>query len=349
MPFARYRWSSGSLLRRLAGPPGRLESAAALVWVVVALTAGRAREVPPPREILAPALVLGPLWLLRLLHSYRAGEFAFSASWLLVPVVTGLAVDRYFFSDVDRLKRLPGVNWQHVLGNTAARPVARTQHLQSHHVEQFRHGGIDIAFLGDSLTSRWGTDGRCVWDDVFAARRAANFGVGEDRTENLLWRVTAGGLLDGPPVRVVVLLIGTNNIGRNTPEEIAVAIGAIVSAVRDRQPLARIVLMGLLPRGRHRHGFERQEVAAVNRRLYRIYGDSDAVTYLDFGRHFLDVAGRIDPAIMPDALHLSTAGYRILADALAPVLFTPDATSPRSPSAGSTRSMSGTPRRSGPG
>jgi lysophospholipase L1-like esterase len=348
MPSALFQGRSGSLLRRLAGPPGRLESAGALVWVVIALTAGRASEVPPPREILAPAIVLGPLWLLRFVRAHRSGALAFSLGWLIFPVVTGLAVGHYFAADVDRLKRLPGADWQHILGNTAAQPAPRTRQLQARYAEQFSRGGIDIAFLGDSLTSRWATAGRDVWEEVFAPHAAANFGVGEDRTQHLLWRVTAGGLLDGPPVQTVVLLIGTNNIARNTPDEIVEAIGQIVRAVRGRQPQARIVLLGLLPRGREANGSDRREVAAVNRRLAKS-GEPDAVTYLDLGPHFLDAAGRIDPAIMPDALHLSTAGYRTLADALAPVLFIPNAPSPRSPAAGSTRSTSGTPRRSGPG
>jgi lysophospholipase L1-like esterase len=322
--------------------------AAALAWAVVAVTAGRASEVPLPREVLAPALVLGPLWLLRILLAYRAAVLAFSLVWLVFPCVAGLTVGRYFVSDLDRLKRLPGVDWQSILGNTAALPVPRTPQLQARHADQCRQGGIDIAFLGDSLTSRWATDGREVWTEVFAPHRAANFGVGEDRTQHLLWRLTAGGLLNGPPVRTVVLLIGTNNIGRNTPDEIVAAIGQILAAVRERQPLARIVLLGLLPRGRDRNGFEREEAGAVNRRL-TAFGGSDGVTYLDVGPNFLGKMGTIDPAIMPDALHLSSAGYRNLADALAPALPIPDAPSLRSPASAPTRSTSGTPRRSGPG
>src|SRR5438876_7807750 len=278
MPSALFQVQSRSLLKRLAGPPGRLESAAALVWLITALSAGRASEVPPPREVLAPALVLGPLWLLRLLLSYRAGVRALSVMWLILPAVTGLTVGRYFTADVDRLKRLPGVDWPHLLGNTAARPVARTQQLQARYSEQFRQGGIDIAFLGDSLTSRWHTDGWEVWEKAFVPHRAANFGVGEDRTQHLLWRITAGGLLDGPAVRVVVLLIGTNNIGRNTPDEIVDAIGGIVTAIRERQPRARIVLLGLLQRGRDPNGADRREVTAVNRLLATTFAARDAVT-----------------------------------------------------------------------
>ena len=60
-------------------------------------------------------------------------------------------------------------------------------------------------------------------------------------------------------------------------------------------------------------------IAEVNR-LIAPLGDLPRVTYLDIGDRLLDPDGRIDRAIQPDLLHLSTRGYAIWADAMEPTL-----------------------------
>jgi hypothetical protein len=46
-----------------------------------------------------------------------------------------------------------------------------------------------------------------------------------------------------------MLMIGTNNTGRNTAEEIAEGIGAVVLLLRKCFPESRILLLGVFPRG----------------------------------------------------------------------------------------------------
>src|SRR5205085_636102 len=81
-----------------------------------------------------------------------------------------------------------------------------------------KQGGIDVYFLGDSITRRWGcSDAKYAeflanWRANFFGWNAADFGWGADRTENILWRLD-NGELDGVNPKVIVLLAGTNNLG----------------------------------------------------------------------------------------------------------------------------------------
>ena len=95
----------------------------------------------------------------------------------------------------------------------------------------------EIILIGDSITHFWGGDpvggrrtGAEVWDRFFSGRRVVNLGYGWDRTENVLWRLTHGEF-DNVTPRVVVVMIGTNNVTLNTPEEIGLGITAICRSI----------------------------------------------------------------------------------------------------------------------
>ncbi len=83
-------------------------------------------------------------------------------------------------------------------------------------------GVIDVYFLGDSITRRWqGLDypeHKKNWDKNFHGWNAADFGWGGDSTQNVLWRLD-NGELEGVNPKVVVLLIGTNNLGPAAPRD----------------------------------------------------------------------------------------------------------------------------------
>src|ERR1700750_1857410 len=80
-----------------------------------------------------------------------------------------------------------------------------------------RAGGIDVYFLGDSITRRWGAtdypDFLANWKQNFFGWNAGDFGWGADRTQHMLWRVQ-NGELDGVNPKVIVILAGTNNVGK---------------------------------------------------------------------------------------------------------------------------------------
>ena len=81
---------------------------------------------------------------------------------------------------------------------------------------------------------------------ILHPRKAANFGIGGDRTQHVLWRIQ-NGELEGIEPKVIVLMIGTNNASNNTPDEIAQGITAIVPELRERLPNTKILLARRFP------------------------------------------------------------------------------------------------------
>ncbi len=218
--------------------------------------------------------------------------------------------------------------------NTAVVPALRPDYtaeqlaawLQRHEefVSLARRGGLDVAFFGDSLTDGWRTHGHIVWEGCFAPLRAGNFGLAGDRTQQLLWRLTHGGL-DGLDCRAAVVLIGTNNTDpglgdnsltpRNTPLEIVAGVTAVVQTLRMRLPGARVLLLGVFPRG-PANAPVRGAIATINAGLRQLDDGGRFVSFLDIGARFLNTDGSLRQDLMPDQLHLNTAGYEVWADAI---------------------------------
>jgi lysophospholipase L1-like esterase len=168
-----------------------------------------------------------------------------------------------------------------------------------------------VLFLGDSLTE--GFD-REVWQAHMAPRGVLNAGVSGDRTDHLLWRLTHGNL-DGPPPRVVVLLIGTNDLGYGrSPELTAEGIRANLLHLSQHLPDARILLLGLWPRADLPKLQEHHDIDAVNQLIAGCSGG--AVTYAALGSLLLEPDVGLSPQISPDRLHFNGLGYARLAPRL---------------------------------
>jgi lysophospholipase L1-like esterase len=174
-----------------------------------------------------------------------------------------------------------------------------------------------LVFLGDSIFEGWD---RAVYERHFGASHPLNLGIGGDRTQEVLWRMQ-NGALDGIRPRVLVLLIGTNNLGHDgaRADEVAQAIGTIVSESKRRLPDARILLLAILPREREPTAPARNWIAEVNRRIARL-DDGKRVRFLDLGAYFVAEDGSIPQSLMDDYLHPTPKGYAVLAERMAPVL-----------------------------
>ena len=211
-----------------------------------------------------------------------------------------------------------------VAGNTATNPVPRdpkwVERLEGF-VKIAQAGGVDLLFLGDSITDFWRNRGSNVWNKYYGARHAANFGISGDRTEHVLWRIDQGEL-DGIKPRVVVLMIGTNNIG-DSAENIIKADTKIVAEIHEKLPDTRLLLLGIFPRGADPKNAGiaaiRGKIATINQALAKL-DDNAKTRYLDIGGKFLDADGALPKDIMPDALHPNVKGYQIWADAMQPLL-----------------------------
>lgn len=204
--------------------------------------------------------------------------------------------------------------------NLAAKAEPRPDQIYWHNTfsAQAKKGDLDVIFLGDSITQCWTYEGKELWARRYAPMKAANFGIGSDRTEHVLWRVQ-NGTLEGSSPKVLVLLIGTNNIKRDTAPQIAEGVGAILSEIRARLPGTKVLLLGLFPRAELPDDPRRVKVAEVNTHLAKL-DDGKAVFFLDLGPKFLKPDGTLSKGVMHDFLHLTTKGYQIWSDEMAPKL-----------------------------
>ncbi len=184
---------------------------------------------------------------------------------------------------------------------------------------QAQQGKINLVFVGDSITQGWERNGAPVWETYYGHRRALNLGIGGDRTQHVLWRLDNGNL-DGIRPEVAVVMIGTNNSAndRNTANEMVDGVRAVVHKLRTKTPNTKILLLAIFPRG-DVFNERRGKILQVNQAIARLH-DGIHVFFQDIGPHFLEDDGSISPSIMPDFLHLSTAGYGIWAQAIEPFL-----------------------------
>jgi lysophospholipase L1-like esterase len=200
-------------------------------------------------------------------------------------------------------------------------PVPRQGNWMNAHekfLDRARQGNIDLLFLGDSITTGWAGGGKDIWQRSYAPSNAANFGIGGDRTQHVLWRIE-NGEVDGIKPKVAVLMIGTNNSGSNTADEIADGVKLIVRRLREKLPDTKILLLGVFPRG-EKPNPTRDKLAEVNEKIASL-NDGKMITYLDIGKQFLNDDGTLSKEIMPDFLHLTPKGYQIWADAMEPTLW----------------------------
>lgn len=200
-------------------------------------------------------------------------------------------------------------------------PNSLTAHGQL--VEMARKGGIDLYFLGDSVTRRWGTCDAAYsemlanWKENFFGWNAGNFGWGGDTTQNILWRIQ-NGELDGVNPKVIVLLAGTNNLGAGeTSDNVAKGVRAILRVCQQKAPMAKIILTAVLPRDDD-PSFK-GKIERTNRGLARL-ANGETVRFLDINPMLMGPDGKLKDGMAVDGLHLAVRGYQVWADGLKPIL-----------------------------
>jgi beta-glucosidase len=181
-------------------------------------------------------------------------------------------------------------------------------------------GPFDVIFLGDSITEFWlEPQNRPIFDEKLGHLRWANFGVSSDATQNVLWRITAGGEFDGVAApRLVVLMIGTNNTPTNSAPAIVRGVARIIDTIRARFPNTKILLLSILPRERGGDPINAR-IRATNSRLALLH-DARTIHFLDLSPQFADADGRPLPEMLADGLHLSVVGYEALGGAMRPAI-----------------------------
>ena len=204
-------------------------------------------------------------------------------------------------------------------------PNSRLAHEQL--VQKARQGGMDVYFVGDSITRRWGTSDPQYqpllenWKTNFFGWNAGNFGWGADRVENILWRLQ-NGELDGVNPKVIVLLAGINNVGTEPGDaekvaDIAQGLKAIVAVCQEKAPKATVIITAIFPRNDNLAVIP--AIRQINRKLADL-ADGKQVRYLDINDQLADQDGKLFPGMMnADQLHPALKAYQVWADALKPI------------------------------
>ena len=216
--------------------------------------------------------------------------------------------------------------------DAAGAPNAGFQKSHDAFLARGKSGPIGVVFIGDTITAGWAQPTRKhIWETYYGKWQPANFGIGGDQTQHVIWRIT-NGELDGISPKVAVLMLGTNNTGAHTAAEIAAADKKIVSMIRAKLPQTKVLVLAVFPRGarKDREGkISDTAIAEASKRMEIIQGvnaelakldDGKNVRFLDINASFLGQDGKIPFSIMPDQLHPNAAGYQLWADAMQPLL-----------------------------
>lgn len=169
-----------------------------------------------------------------------------------------------------------------------------------------------IVFLGDSITQGWSD----AAPEFFAGRPYVERGISGQTTPQMLLRFRAD-VVDLAPAAVVILA-GTNDIAGNTGpasnkmiQDNLASMAEIAAANEIRVIFASILPAydypwrpGLAPAGR---------IAAVNAWI-RSYADEHGHIYLDYYSALVDEQGGMQEAYTTDGVHVSRAGYAVMAE-----------------------------------
>ncbi len=212
--------------------------------------------------------------------------------------------------------------------NIANRPVPRigsqpwliSEEWRAHHDRLLRAGGrssAKVIFLGDSITEGWSS--AAAYKEYFGKYSPINLGIASDTTQNVLWRIRHGAL-DGTGPLVVVTLVGINNLaGGFSPQATADGLRAVVTAIQDKLPNAKVLLLGVLPARQDASNPLRKSVRQCNELLHALARPA-RVEVLDVGSVLLEPDGSISKATLRDYLHPTPAGYEKLSRSVAPKL-----------------------------
>jgi beta-glucosidase len=199
-------------------------------------------------------------------------------------------------------------------------PDKRFLSMHESFLKRGKAGPIGVLFLGDSITELWSRANN-VWEEHYGKLNPANFGISADRTEHVLWRI-ANGELDGISPKVLVLMIGTNNIGEKS-DAIAKADIKIIQEIHEKLPDTKVLVLGIFPRGADPENpmtaVMRDKIKRVNEQLAKL-DDGGKTRYLDLHDIFVNSDDIIRYSIMPDALHPTAKGYKLWAEKMQPLL-----------------------------
>lgn len=173
-----------------------------------------------------------------------------------------------------------------------------------------------LIFLGDSIVEYFP-----IHELLQSPKYMVNRGVRGYRTDLLRRHLDAH--VFGTELEQIFLLIGTNDIGKEIPQkETLDNVEAVLQAIMRDFPLTKINLISVLPVSQEERYKQKvsirsnEKIRALNQAYQELAQAYHQVSYVDVCSSLLDEVGQLAEAYTTDGLHLSVAGYRILAQAL---------------------------------
>jgi lysophospholipase L1-like esterase len=173
-------------------------------------------------------------------------------------------------------------------------------------------GHFGVIALGDSIMAGWPSE---LLDSAFGTH-TLNAGFGQDKTEDVLWRLDTLDWSKQVP-RYVLLLIGTGDVG-HAECDVYWGILAVAAKARLTFPTATVIVTSILPRGLDMRAAD-ATITGVNQNLERAAAEAGYV-FLNAHREFLCANTTPCSLYRPDNLHLARAGYEVLSAILSKLI-----------------------------
>ncbi len=176
--------------------------------------------------------------------------------------------------------------------------------------------------LGDSITDFFN------WYELFydyskaTGKAVYNRGISGDTTDRLLERLQEN-VLDIKP-KNIVLLIGTNDIGRGLPLELSLEkVVKIIKSTKAQCPDVNFIIEAVYPvNEKMRDRFEKRsnsKIDEMNKEYIKLCQKLGCV-WLDFTDELKDKDGNLKSEYTYDGLHINAQAYEIVASNVIPLL-----------------------------
>ncbi len=176
--------------------------------------------------------------------------------------------------------------------------------------------------LGDSITDFFN------WYELFcdfskvSGQAVYNRGISGDTTDRLLERLEENVLSIKP--RNIVLLIGTNDIGRGIPLSITLEnVDKIITTTKKLCPDVNFIFEAVYPINRPmRFKNEKRSNEKINEMnvKFKKLAEKHSCTWLDFTDSLKDKDGELKKDFTYDGLHINAQAYEIVAQNVIPLL-----------------------------
>lgn len=180
--------------------------------------------------------------------------------------------------------------------------------------EDEEKGGV--VFVGDSITDFLDLD------KFYPGLDAVNRGISGDLTIGLKRRMDVS-IFDLEP-RLVVLLIGVNDLGRRTaPEKVAANLIDIISEIRERLPGTKLIVQSVYPVSERWGKAYFKRVAPGVIKVNEVISEAAAeygYTYVNVYEKLVDGRGRLRDELNNDGLHPNDKGYEVVSEVLRPII-----------------------------